>query len=89
MSYYLVSGDNGIIIHQYYNKAYACRNCFRRNRIKKYETFEEAEAAALDHLSDILPYYIPVPEHVRLDEMLTINRLSKEYAVKESHCTGY
>lgn len=87
MSFYLVSGDNGIIIHQYYNKAYACRNCFRRNKIKKYDTFEEAEEAALDHLSDILPYYIPVPEQVRLDEMLTIHKLAKEFDEKRGHYT--
>lgn len=85
MSYYLVSGDNGIIIHQYYNKAFVCRNCFRRNKIKKYDTFEEAEDAALDHLSDILPYYIPVPERVKLDEMLTVSKLVREYAAKVGH----
>ena len=35
----------------------------------------EAEQAALDHLAAILPYYIPVPTHIEINDMITKNKL--------------
>lgn len=43
--------------------------------MKKFSTFEEAEQAALDHLAAILPYYIPVPTHIEINDMITKNKL--------------
>jgi hypothetical protein len=43
--------------------------------MKKFSTFEEAEQAALDHLAAILPYYIPIPNRIELNDMITKNKL--------------
>lgn len=75
MPNYVVKGNNGVIIHYDYYKAQQCQRYIRKSMIKKYEVFEEAEAAALEHLEDIVPYYIPIPEHLEVNEMVTIAKL--------------
>ena len=85
MSVYLVTGDNGAIIEWCYEKAFRCRNCFYRNKIKKYPTFFLAEQAAREHLRAILPSYLPVPERIGMNDMLTVKRLDIEYQNKEGH----
>lgn len=82
---YLTYGSNGCIIHDAYSRARACQYCFRKSSIKKYDTFEEAEAAALEHLGKVLPYYVPVPDRVKYNEMLTVSKLVREYDAKVDH----
>ena len=77
MQCYVVTGDNGVIIQQYYSQAYKCRAYLRKNRIKKYDSFEEAEEVALDHLSNIAPYYIQIPTSIKLNELVTIAKLHR------------
>ena len=79
MKCYLVSGDNGVIIHQHYDRALQCQRYIRRSRIKRFECFEEAEEAALEHLGEIVPYYLQIPAHLELDQMVTIAKLLKEH----------
>lgn len=81
MKCYLVSGDNGVIIHQYYDRAKRCQHCFRRSNVKRYDSFEAAEHAALDHLSEIVPYYLQTPARLELDQMITIAGLLREYKI--------
>lgn len=80
--YYLLRGQNGIVIKEGYGKALGAQKYLIKPTMKKYEVFEEAEAAALEHLTDIVPYYIPLPANIRLDEFVTRNKLYRAY--KES-----
>ena len=64
MACYLLRGENGVIIHYNFYRAEDCKRYIRKGRIKKYECFEEAEAAALEHLENIVPYYIQIPDAV-------------------------
>lgn len=75
MFYYLTKGLNGVIIQEYYAKALKCQNYIKKSTIKKFDSFEDAEQAALDHLAAILPYYIPLPAHIELNDMITKNKL--------------
>ena len=36
--------------------------------VKKFDTYKEAEEAALEHLSDTMPYYFHLPEHIPVDK---------------------
>lgn len=82
---YLTYGSNGCIIHQFFSRARACQYCFRKSNIKRFDTFEEAEAAALEHLGEVLPYYVPLPERVKYNEMMTVSKLVREFEAKEGH----
>ena len=77
--YYLLRGQNGIVIKEGYGKALGAQKYLIKPTMKKYEVFEEAEAAALEYLSDIVPYYISLPAHIRLDQFVTKNKLYREY----------
>lgn len=77
--YYLLRGHNGIVIKEGYGKALGAQKYLIKPTMKKYEVFEEAEAAALEHLTDIVPYYTA---NIRLDEFVTRNKLYRAY--KES-----
>ena len=90
MPYYLVTGDNGVYISHNYAQAFRCREYFRRNRIKRYEWFEEAEDDGKEHLGRILPRNVPVPVLLEADEMYTITKLlkkQKEAAAKATAAT--
>ena len=79
MGYYLVRGENGVIIHYNYFKAQACQKYIHKSMIKKYECFEDAERAGLEHLAKRVPHYIPIPKHLHLNEMVTRAMLDKAY----------
>ena len=78
MAYYLVAGVNGVVIQYSFHKAQSCQRYIHKSRIKKFEYFEDAEAAALEHLSEIVPYYVTIPDHIKLNELVTRARLYKE-----------
>ena len=80
--YYLLRGQNGIVIKEGYGKALGAQKYLVKPTFKKYEVFEEAESAALEYLSNIVPYYIPLPDKIGLDEFVTKNKLYRSY--KES-----
>ena len=77
MKFYVVKGLNGVIIQEYYAKALKCQNYIKKSTIKKFDSFEDAEQAALDHLAVIVPYYIPIPEHIEVNEMVTRAKLDR------------
>ena len=67
--YYLAYGSNGcIIIRNNYYKALEYRYFLRQMNVKKFDTYKEAEEAALEHLSDTMPYYFHLPEHIPVDK---------------------
>ena len=75
MAYYVLFGINGTIIQENYYKTVKCQEYIKKSTMQKFSTFEEAEQAALDHLAAILPYYIPIPNHIELNDMITKNKL--------------
>jgi hypothetical protein len=75
MAYYVLFGINGTIIQENYYKTLRCQEYIKKSTMKKFSTFEEAEQAALDHLAAILPYYIPIPNRIELNDMITKNKL--------------
>lgn len=75
MAYYVLFGYNGVIIQENYYKTLKCQEYIKKSTMKKFSTFEEAEQAALDHLAAILPYYISIPNHIELNDMITKNKL--------------
>ena len=77
MTYYLVRGCNGVIIQEIYGKAVNCQKYIHKSNIKKFQCFEEAEQAALEHLEGIVPYYIPIPERIEVNELVTRARLDR------------
>ena len=83
--HYVVTGDNGGIMLWSYEKALSCCYCFRHSRIKKYNTFAQAEQALTEHLEEILPHWLPVPEKIDMNDMLTVKKLRREYENQEGH----
>lgn len=77
MTYYLVRGCNGVIIQEIYGKAVNCQKYIHKSNIKKFQCFGEAEQAALEHLEEIVPYYIPIPTHIEVNELITRARLDR------------
>ena len=77
MAYYVLFGINGTIIQENYYKTVKCQEYIKKSTMKKFSTFEEAEQAALDHLAEIVPYYIPIPEHIEVNEMVTRAKLDR------------
>ena len=75
MAYYVLRGYNGVIIQENYYKVLKCQEYIKKSTMKKFSTFEEAEQVALDHLAAIMPYYIPIPDHIELNDMITKNKL--------------
>ncbi len=83
MKRYLVRGDNGVIIHKDYASAIRCLYCFKRGIIKRYDSFAEAEEAALEHLSEIVPYYVRIPNRLKMDQMVTVTKLLQEQGLEQ------
>ena len=83
MKCYLVRGDNGVIIHKDYASATRCLYCFRHGIIKRYDSFAEAEEAALEHLSEIVPYYARIPNGLRIDQMVTVTKFLQEQGLEQ------
>ena len=77
-NYYLTSGANGVIISSNYDDAQRCLRYIYRGRVKKYPLFKDAEAAALEHLSDILPLDTILPTSIPFNEMVTISKLREK-----------
>ena len=84
MAYYMAHGENGVIVVNSWKQVLKTRKYLIGNNNKKYETYREAETAALNHLRDIAPDYLPLPEHLVLNKMVTINQLNEEYLKKEA-----
>lgn len=77
MAYYLVRGVNGVIIHYDFFKAQSCQRYIHKSTIKKFDLLKDAEQAGLEHLRDILPYNVFPPEHLDVNQMVTIAKLDR------------
>ena len=77
-NYYLVKGSNAVAVVQTWPQALRIKKYF-----KGYETYDEANADGLDHLSEITPYYIPLPDFLELGKVVAVSALSRNYQNKE------
>lgn len=77
MKCYVAFGDNGVIIHANYNAALSYRKYIRAMNVRKFPDFQSAEEFALDHLSEVMPYYIRIPDHIVMDDLLTYSILKR------------
>ena len=77
MAYYMAHGENGVIVVNSWKQVLKTRKNLIGNNNKRYETYREAERAALEHLRDIAPDYL------LLNKMVTVNQLNEEFLKKE------
>ena len=73
--FYLVQGSNGVIIHKDEERAEACQKYIKESEIYEFTDFGKAEQQAIFHLRKITRGFVPVPNYIRLDEMITVKKL--------------
>ena len=82
-NYYLVKGSNAVAVVQSWSQAKRIEKYFKSINFKGYDTYDEANADGLDHLSEITPYYITLPEFLELGKVVAVSTLHKKYQNKE------
>ena len=82
-SYYLVKGSNAVAVVQSWFQAKRIEKYFKSISFKGYDTYDEANADGLEHLSEITPYYIPLPEFLELGKVVSVSALNRNYKNKE------
>lgn len=78
-NYYLVRGSNAAAVVQSWSQAKRIQKYFKSVNYKGFDTYNEANEAGLEHLSEITPYYTPLPEHLALGKVVSVSSLNKEY----------
>ena len=76
--FYLAQGSNGVIIHKDEERAEACQKYIKESEIYKFTDFGKAEQQAIFHLRNITRGFVPVPNYIRLDEMITAKKLREK-----------
>jgi predicted RNA-binding protein with RPS1 domain len=82
-SYYLVNGSNAVAVVQSWSQAKRIEKYFKSVNFKGYDTYDEANADGLEHLSEITPYYIPLPDFLELGKVVSVSALNRNYQNKE------
>lgn len=82
-NYYLVKGSNAVAVVQTWPQALRIKRYFKGFNTKRYDAYDEANADGLDHLSEITPYYITLPEFLELGKVVAVSALSRNYQNKE------
>ena len=82
-NYYLVKGSNAVAVVQSWNQAQKIRKYFKGVNFKGYDTYDEANEAGLEHLAEIAPSYLPLPEHLTLGRVVAVSSLNKEFLARE------
>ena len=82
-SYYLVKGSNAVAVVHSWSQAKRIEKYFKSVNFKGYDTYDEANADGLEHLSEITPYYIPLPEFLELGKVVSVSALNRNYQNKE------
>ena len=85
--FYLVQGTNGVIIHKNIERAEACQKYIKESEIYEFTDFGKAEQQAIFHLRNITEGRVPVPNYIRVDEMITAKKLREKAA--QSHSNPY
>ena len=78
-NYYLVKGSNAAAVVQSWSHANRIRKYVKGFNCKGYDTYDEANADGLEHLSEITPYYITLPDFIALGEVISVSGLNKAY----------
>ena len=81
--FYLVKGFNAVAVAQSWNQAQKIRKYFKGVNFKGYNTYDEANEAGLEHLTEIAPSYLPLPEHLTLGRVVAVSSLNKEFLARE------
>ena len=82
-NYYLVKGSNAVAVVQSWSQAKRIEKYFKSINFKGYDTYDEANADGLEHLSEITPYYIPLPDFLELCKVVSVSALNRNYQNKE------
>ena len=78
-NYYLVKGSNAVAVVQSWNQAKRIQRYFKGFNCRCCDSYDEANEAGLEHLSEITPYYIPLPEYLELGRVVSVTSLNKEF----------
>ncbi|MBQ6711212.1 MAG: hypothetical protein IJN18_02690 [Clostridia bacterium] len=81
MAFYLACGSNAAVITRSKRHAYELRNQYFKNAsaLEEYDNFADAEAAMIYHLGQILPLDVPVPDSVKVNDIVFAGQLTKKY----------
>ena len=81
MKFYLACGSNAAVITRSKRHAYELRNQYFKNAsaLEEYDNFADAEAAMIYHLGQILPLDVPVPDSVKVNDIVFAGQLTKKY----------
>ena len=78
-AYYVTVGNNGGIITNDYHHALLCKKyLWGHVYVRKFFDFEEAEDYLLDHVMEMAPLGCHLPDHCRLNQIITIRKLLAE-----------
>ena len=83
-NYYLVKGSNAVAVVQSWSHALRIQKYFKGFNSKGYDTYE----AGLEHLSEITPYYIPLPDYLALGKVVSVSGLNEAYLAGYSKNKG-
>lgn len=82
-NYYLVKGSNAVAVVQSWPHALRIQKYFKGFNSKGYDTYDEANTDGLEHLAEIAPSYLPLPEHLTLGRVVAVSSLNKEFLARE------
>ena len=82
-NYFLVKGRNAVAVVQSWSQAKRIEKYFKGVNYKGYDTYDEANEAGLEHLSEITPSYIPLPDYLALGKVVSVSGLNEAYLEKE------
>ena len=81
--YYLAYGDNAVAVVQTWAQINRIRKYFVGFNCRGYATYDEANTDGLEHLAEIAPSYLPLPEHLTLGRVVAVSSLNKELLARE------
>ena len=81
MKYYTAFGKNGVGLTTNYYKALSYNKYIRGMNVRSFPDRQSAEAYALDHLSEVMPYYIQIPEHLGINDLKTLSILKRDMGI--------
>lgn len=77
--FYLVKGFNAVAVAPSWNRAQKLQKYFQGVNFKGYNTYDEANEAGLEHLAEIAPSYLQLPEFLPLGRVVAVSSLNKEF----------
>lgn len=78
-NYYLVKGSNAVAVVQSWSHANRIWKYVKGFNCKGYDTYDEANEDGLEHLAEITPYYIPLPDFLTLGKVVSVSSQNEAY----------